>query len=254
MCSTAPIVLLYGSEGRGKTTLASRFPKPIAMLLERGLPRGVKLDEIADLGTYGNVLDALRDLYRDPAGYETLVIDTLDALEPMLLEHVCAQHNWKNIETPPYGKGFVIADATWHGFIKGVTALRDRHGITIVLVAHSTIETINDPRAPSYTAYLPKLHKRARHLILDACDLVGFLAEDLRVATDDSGFRERVRATSSNQRYLFVEGNPAFVAKNRFGMEPKIPIGIDFNITEITKYWTKGGTNVRANDSSSRSV
>jgi hypothetical protein len=59
--------------------------------------------------------------------------------------------------------------------------------------------------------YLPKLHKRARHLILDCCDLVGFLAEDLRIATDDGGFRERVRATSS--------------------------VSADFNITDITQYW-----------------
>ena len=41
-CGTAPIALLYGAEGRGKTTLAAKFPKPVAMLLERGLPAGVK--------------------------------------------------------------------------------------------------------------------------------------------------------------------------------------------------------------------
>jgi hypothetical protein len=41
-----PIVLVYGAEGRGKTTLACKFPKPVAMLLERGLPRGVSVDAI----------------------------------------------------------------------------------------------------------------------------------------------------------------------------------------------------------------
>ncbi len=109
--------------------------------------------------------------------------------------------------------------------------------MTIVLVAHSTIERFDDPRAPSYTSYWPKLHKRARHLVLDACDIVGFLAEDLRIATDDSGFRERTRATSSNQRFLFVEGAPAFVAKNRYGLPPKVPVGPDFDIGELSKHW-----------------
>src|SRR5215469_355694 len=66
-----------------------------------------------------------------------------------------------------------------------------------------------DPRAPTYTMYLPKPHKRARALVCDAADVIGFLAEELRVATDDGGFRERVRASSSNQRFLFVEGTPA---------------------------------------------
>jgi hypothetical protein len=37
---------------------------------------------------------------------------------------------------------------------------------------------------------------------------------------------------------LFVEGNAAFTAKNRYGMPPKLPIPLGFDIGELTKYWT----------------
>ena len=234
---SAPIVLVYGSEGRGKTSLATKFPKPLALLLERGLPRGASVDAVEDINSYDDVIATLRKLIEDARGYKTLVIDTLDALEPLLIAHVCAKNSWKNIEAPNYGKGWLIADDEWRRFLRGLTALRDRQNMTIVLVAHSTIERFDDPRAPTFTTYMPKLHKRARHLVLDACDVVGFLAEDLRVVTDEAGFRERVRATNSNARFLFVEGCPAFVAKNRYGMSPKIPIPPDFNIGELTKHW-----------------
>lgn len=243
MCGSAPIVFIYGSEGRGKTTLATKFPSPVAMLLERGLPRGVTVDAIDGTASFEHVMGAIKDLYSDPANYKTLIVDTVDALEPILLEDVCLKHGWKNIEQPSYGKGFVLADETWRRFIRGLVALRDKHGMTIVLISHSTIERVDDPRAPSFTTHMPKLHKRGRHLVLDACDLVAFIAEDLRIATDDSGFRERVRATSSNQRFLFVEGTPAFTAKNRYGMPPKISVPIDFNINELTKYWKGETTN-----------
>jgi hypothetical protein len=230
---------VYGPEGRGKSTLASKFPKPLGLLLERGLPRGVTMDAVEDIKSYSDVIATLTELIKDVRGYETLVIDTLDALEPMLLRHVCHSNNWRNIEAPSYGKGWLIADDEWRHFLRGLTTLRDRHHMTIVLISHSTVENVADPRVPTFTQYLPKLHKRARHLVLDACDVVGFLAEDLRVITDDRGFRERIRATSSNQRFLFVEGCPAFTAKNRFAMPPKIAIPLDFNIGELIQHWKK---------------
>ena len=65
------------------------------MLLERGLPAGVKLDAIDGLGAFAAVLDAIRELYQDAQGYQSLIIDTLDSLESLLLEHVCVANNWK---------------------------------------------------------------------------------------------------------------------------------------------------------------
>jgi hypothetical protein len=207
------------------------------MTLERGLPTGVEVDAIEGLGAFSNVVEALRELCKDSQGYQTLVVDTLDSLEPLLIEHLCAQRGWKDIETPSFGKGWLALDDVWRSFLKGVTTLRDRHSVTVVMVAHATIERIDDPRAPSFTTFVPKLHKRGRALVLDCCDVVGFLGRELRIHTDDSGFKERTRATSNSQRYLFVESNAAFTAKNRYGMPPKIPVPQDMAIGELTKYW-----------------
>jgi len=155
-----------------------------------------------------------------------------------------SENGWKNIEQPSYGKGWLLVDQTWQQFIRGIAALRDKHRMAIVMVAHAVVERFDDPRAPSYTSYQPKLHKRARHLIMDACDVVGFLAEDLRIATDDRGFRERIRATSSSGRFLHVDGTPAFAAKNRYAMPARVAVSPDFDVGELTKYWREVNGNI----------
>jgi hypothetical protein len=232
--------LIYSAEGRGKTTLGSRTDRPLFFALERGMPAGVVVDAVQDMNSFGAIMNALRHIYEEgPGNYATLVFDTLDMLEAHLIEHVCAAHEWKNIEQPSYGKGYVAADDEWRRFLRAITAIRDKHGTTVVMLCHSTIEVVNDPRAPSYTAYAPKLHKRGRSLVMDASDIVGFLSEDLRVITDDGGFRERTRASSVDGRFLFVEGKPAFAAKNRFGMPPKIPIPLNLDFGILSKYWRK---------------
>jgi hypothetical protein len=237
--SKTPTVMIYGAEGRGKTTLASRFPKPLFFALEHGIPAGIEVDAVQGTDSFEGVLRALAEIYKDgPGDYQTLVFDTIDMLEAHVIEFVCAKFNWKNIEQPSFGKGWIACDDEWRRFIRAITAIRDKHGVTVVLVCHATIDRVDDPRAPSYTAYAPRLHKRARALVMDACDVIGFLSEDLRVVTDDGGFRERTRATAAPGRFLFLEGKPAFSAKNRFGMPEKIPIPPDFSFSDLSNYWS----------------
>jgi hypothetical protein len=121
--------------------------------------------------------------------------------------------------------------------MRALTAIRDKHNMLIVMCCHSMIERIDDPRAPTYTSYQLRLHRRARAVIMDACDAVFFIAEDLRTIAENTGFAERTRGASDNKRYLFTENRPAFAAKNRFGLPAKIPIDLNFSFGELAKFW-----------------
>jgi hypothetical protein len=225
-----PRLLIYGLEGVGKTTLGSKFPLPVILQTEEGIPRGLTMSTFGLQDTFKGLLSCMSFLGTEPHDYRTLVVDSLDPLEPQIWREACTANGWASIETPGYGKGYVIADNYWLDFLTGLDFLRRERGMTIVLLAHSAIERIDDPRAASYTSYQLRLHKRVRGLVQDWVDAILFLALDLNITSENAGFgKKRTRADGGSTRWLHCEARPSFVAKNRYGLPAKIMIPKDFN-------------------------
>jgi hypothetical protein len=189
------------------------------------------------LASYDDVRDALTTLGSEPHEFQTVVVDSLDKLEGLIWLAVCEANGWSSIESPGYGKGYVIVESWWIDILKGLDFLRRRIGMSVVLLAHSAIETINDPRAASYTSYQLRLHKRARGLVQDWCDAIGFLAPDLHVQSEEVGFgKKRNRADGGSQRWLHFEARPSFVAKNRYDLPAKMPVPKNFSYGALAPY------------------
>lgn len=225
-----PRVLIHGQEGVGKTTLAAAFPSPVFIDIEGGCPAGLEIDSFDVAESYDQVRGQLSELAQQDHDYRTLVIDSLDPLEAQIWRKACADNRWASIEQPGYGKGYVIVDAYWLDLIAAFDYLRRERGMAIVLLAHSAVERIDDPRAASYTSYQLRLHKRARGIVQDAMDAIGFLAGDLVIHSEDEGFnRTRHRADGGATRWLHWEGRPSFTAKNRYGLPPKMMVSKDFD-------------------------
>jgi hypothetical protein len=225
-----PRLLIHGLEGTGKTTLAARFPKPVFLQTEDGTPGALELASFGPLEDLNGVREAITALGNETNGFRTLVLDSIDALEPLIWSAVCRERGWSSIEAPGYGRGYVETDAAWRDLLAGLDWLRRIRAMTIVLIAHSAVETINDPRAPSYTSYQLRVHKRARALLQDWVDAIGFLATDVAIKNEDIGFgRKRVRADGGSQRYLHFEARPAFTAKSRYALPAKMPVPLDFD-------------------------
>ena len=220
-----PIIVVHGLPGIGKTTFAQNFPDPVFVQTEDGCPVGLEIATFGLCETYAAVIDALGHLGTQPHEHKTLVLDSLDKLEPLLLAAVCADRGYASIESPGYGKGWVEADRWWLDILRGVEWLRRTRHMTIVLIAHSEIATVNDPRVASFTSYQLRLHKRARALVEDSADLIGFLATDVIIKNEQGGFgKTRARADGGSTRWLHTEGRPAFVAKNRYATPERIAI------------------------------
>ena len=233
----APRILIHGAEGVGKTTIASKFPAPIFLQTEDGCPSGLEIDSFGLIDNFADLRSTIGALASEQHHYQTVVIDSLDATEELIWHDACRSQGWSSIESPGYGKGYVIVESWWIDILKGLEFLRHRLGMSVVLLAHSAIETVNDPRAASYTSYQLRLHKRARGLVQDWCDAIGFLAPDLHVQSEEVGFgKKRNRADGGSQRWLHFEARPSFVAKNRYDLPAKMPVPKNFSYGALAPY------------------
>lgn len=216
-----PRVLIYGPPGMGKTTLASEFPSPVFIQAEDGTPAGIEVTGFKPQ-SFEEVIDALASLYTDEHEFKTVVIDSLDKLEPMVWASVCQTNNWASIETPGYGKGYVETGYAWRQLLDGLNALRTDIGMNIVLISHSDVERFDDPTSVSYSQYQVRLHKRARAMIEDDVDAILLVKQDVSVKQEEKGFNQKRAIAEGVNRFIYCEGRPAFTAKNRYGMPPKI--------------------------------
>ena len=243
-----PIVVIHGQPCVGKTTLGQKFPRPIFLQTEDGCPSGLEIETFGLCESLVDVIEAIKHLGKESHDYQTAIVDSLDKLEPLILAALCAERGYTSIESPGYGKGWVEADTLWLDFLRGCDWLRRSRNMTIVLIAHSEIVTVNDPRVTSYTSYQLRLHKRARALVEDSADLIGFLATDVIIKSEQGGFgRTRTRADGGSTRWLHCEGRPAFVAKNRYGMPDRIRIPEQFDFAStLGKFFPQPQADVTA--------
>jgi hypothetical protein len=219
-----PRIIIHGDPGVGKTTFAACAPAPVIIQTEDGLGN-LDVTAFPLAKTFEEVLEAIGSLYSEQHEFQTLVVDSLDWLEPLVWNKVCREHKVASIEALGYGKGYVEALTWWRQFYEGITALRDEKGMVVIMTAHSQIVHVEDPSLPAYDSHDLKLHKRASALAEEFADVILYAAVQTNTVTEDSGFNnKRVRATTTGARVMHTVGQPAFLAKNRYSLTSPLPL------------------------------
>ena len=217
-------LMLYGTHGVGKSTFASRAPKPVFIQTEDGLGE-IECDKFPLAATFDEAMQALSELYTDKHGFRTVVVDSLDWLERLIWSEVCRKRNVESIEDIGYAKGYVFALTQWREFLEGLTALRNDKGMMIVLIAHARIERFENPETESYDRYVPRLHRLASQVVQEWCDEVLFASFRVLTRQMDEGFdRKRTRGIGTGERILRTVERPAHVAKNRLNLPEEMPL------------------------------
>ena len=197
-----PRLLVYGTPGIGKSTFGSQAPSPVFVPTEDGLDE-IDCAKFPLAATLDEVLAALAELRTQPHDFETVVLDSLDWLERLIWDRVCAEFSVKNIEKADggYARGYMHALTYWREIVDQLNQLRSGHGMVVLLIAHAKVEKFEDPESSPYDRYSPRLHKHAGALIGEWVDAVLFATRRMRTQSEDAGFgRKRTIAHAVGKR------------------------------------------------------
>ncbi len=219
-----PRILIHGVAGVGKSTFAAGAYKPAFICTEDGLGT-LEVNHFPLAKSYAEVVEALEALRHEDHDIGSVVIDSVDWLEPLIWAETCRINKWENIEQPGYGKGYAASTDVWRDYIHHLNALRDERNLAIIQIAHTDIKRFDSPEHEPYDRYVIKLQTRAAALLQEHSDVVLFANYRISVVKSEVGFNKKIaRALGSGERVMHTAERPAFLAKNRYGLPDTLPL------------------------------
>lgn len=215
-------VVVYGPEGIGKSTFAAQFPEPLFIDTE-GSTDNMDVSRLDKPSSYTMLKNEIAWVKANPTVCKTLVIDTIDWAESLIVDDICALHQKKGIEDFGYGNGYVYVKEELGRFLNSLSELVDL-GINIVLTAHAQMRKFEQPdEMGSYDRWELKLGKKTSSqtapLVKEWADMVLFANYKTVVMTADNGKKK----ATGGQRVLYTQHHPAWDAKNRHGLPEEMP-------------------------------
>ena len=216
--------VIYGPEGIGKSTFASKFPAPLFIDTEGSTSRlnVARTDPPSSLAMLSSMLT---ELAQNNHGYKTLVLDTADWAERLCIKAVCEKNSKAGIEDFGYGKGFTYAYEEMGRILNQLTTIWE-HGMNIVITAHAAIRKFEQPdEMGAYDRWELKLINAPKcnvcAMIKEWADMVIFANyKTFAVAVDKDGKKHKAQG---GERVMYTTHSPCWDAKNRFDLAPELP-------------------------------
>lgn len=223
-------VVVYGPEGIGKSTFASRFPNPVFIDTE-GSTKDMDVARTPAPSSWQMLLEQVRYFISHPDMLGTLVIDTTDWAEQMCSAAVCAQYRKGGIEEFGYGKGYTYLQEEFGKLLNLLTELVEQKGIHVVLTAHAKMRKFEQPdELGAYDRWEMKLTKQVAPMVKEWADMVLFANyKTMVINVDGQGAQKGKNKVQGGRRVMYTTHHSCWDAKNRYGL----PEEVDFDFSAI---------------------
>lgn len=219
-------IVIYGTEGIGKSTLAAGFPDPVFIDTEEST-KHMDVARFDAPTTWTSLLEEIRYVIAHPDCCKTLVLDTADWAEQLELRELCAKNNWTSIETLGYGKGYTYAAEEFGKMLNLLTEVVAK-GVNVVITAHAWLRKVELPEETgAYDHWEMKTSKKVAPMLREWADAVFFANYKIIVVNVDGKGAGGTNKAQGGRRMLYTTHTPYWDAKNRFGMPDELPLSYD---------------------------
>lgn len=209
---------IYGAEGVGKTSLASKMPDPLFLDTEGGTSRlNVRRIKIS---SWEELIATVKDVIDNSEVCKTLVVDTADWAESLCNDYICNKYRKANIEDFGFGKGYTYLSEEFSTLLQLLSKLIDV-GINPVVIAHGKPRKYELPEEQGqFDRWEMKLTKQCAPLVKEWCDVLLFCNYKTFVITTENNTKK----ASGGKRVMYTTHNPCWDAKNRFSLADELDL------------------------------
>ena len=215
-------IVIYGSEGIGKTSLAAQCPDPLFIDTEGGSAH-LDVRRTQKPQAWEELMVMVKEVAMTPDLCKTLVIDTADWAETLCTEFICRKFGQPGIESFGYGKGYSFLAEEFSKLLKFCNDVI-LSGKNVVITAHAKMRKQELPdEQGAFDRWELKLSKQTAPLLKEWGDALLFLNfETYVVATD-----KNTHKAQGGKRVIYTTHHPCWDAKNRHGLPEKMELGFD---------------------------
>ena len=217
---TRPVKLvIYGAEGIGKSTLASKAPAPLFIDTEGGTAQ-MDVTRTERPESWEGLIRMIEEVAADSSLCKTLVLDTADWAEQLCITDVCTKYKKAGIEEFGYGKGYTYLSEEFARLLAAMDKVIAA-GMNVIITAHAKMRKFEQPdEMGAYDRWEMKLSKQVAPLLKEWCDALLFLNYKTFVVT---GANDTKKA-QGGKRVMYASHHPCWDAKNRHGFPEEMDL------------------------------
>lgn len=154
-------ILIWGESMSGKTYLAKEFESPLIINTD-GNASKITTPSVF-IKNFTEFKEVIEELEKGKHTFKTLIIDLIDDIETMLVNHICELAKVESLADIAFGKGFNKFNSVWKNLMMTLTQMN----MNVIFISH-IVEKMDGQT--SYQA--PALSQKCLNACMGRCDIV----------------------------------------------------------------------------------